>query len=477
MSRRENAYGTAICLEPFAAGKLQEGMCMSEIMGLLCEKRYSRIRELLCSYNVIDIARELYKMPSDKLALVFRLLPKELAAQVFVEMEAELQISLIRNFSDAELHDVFSELYADDTVDIIEELPANVVERVLLSTDPEKRRVINELLSYPEHSAGSIMTVEFIALKSAMSIREAMEHIRRTGIDKETIYTCYVTDKAKKLVGVVTVKDMIFAEDGAAVGQIMNERVICASTRDDREEVVSLFREYGLMALPVVDTERRLVGIVTYDDALDVIVEENSEDVQVMAAITPSDRPYLRTGVFSLWLNRIPWLLLMMLSATFTGMIITGFESALAAQVSLTAFIPMLMSTGGNTGSQASTTVIRGLSMGEVGSGDTFRVMWKELRVGVLCAVTLACANFIKIALFDTYILRTQGLDLGVNAVVCITLALTVITAKLVGCTLPILARRIGFDPAVMAAPFITTILDAVSLLIYFAFARAILGL
>ena len=356
-------------------------------------------------------------------------------------------------------------------------MPANVVERVLAGTDVETRKAINDLLNYPEHSTGSIMTVEYVALKAHMTIHQAMDQIKRTGVDKETIYTCYVTDGAKKLIGVVTVKDMLLAKEEATIGEIMEENIIHAHTLDDREEVAGLFHEYGLMALPVVDNEDRLVGIVTYDDAIDVIVEESDEDAQVMAAITPSAKPYLKTGIFEIWMNRIPWLLLMMLSATFTGMIITGFESALAAQVTLTAFIPMLMSTGGNTGSQSSTTVIRGLSMGEVEFSDVLRVIWKEIRVGALCAITLAGANFLKIWLFDILILRTEGLTIAVNAVVCITLALTVITAKLVGCTLPILAKKIKLDPAVMAAPFITTILDAVSLLIYFALATAILGL
>lgn len=443
----------------------------------LNEKKYSQIRTLLLSNNPIDIAYLLTEIPPEKLLLVFRLLPKELAAEVFIEMDSEQQMLLIHGFNDIELHAVFAELFVDDTVDIIEEMPANVVKRILASTDAETRKSINEILNYPDDSAGSIMTVEFVSLKANMTIRQALDQIKKTGVDKETIYTCYVTDPRRCLIGVVTVKDMLLASEDALIGDIMEENIIHVHTLDGREDVSSIFREYSFMALPVVDTEDRLVGIITYDDAIDVIVEENDEDAQVMAAITPSAKPYLKTSIWEIWKNRIPWLLIMMISATFTGMIITGFESALAAQVALTAFIPMLMSTGGNTGSQSSTTVIRGLSMGEVEFCDILRVIWKEIRVGVLCAITLSAANFIKIWLFDILLLRTEGLTLQVSAVVCITLALTVITAKLVGCTLPILAQKIKLDPAVMASPFITTILDAVSLLIYFSLATAILGL
>lgn len=441
------------------------------------EKKYSKIREALLVENAIDIAELFTEIDPEKILLVFRLLPKELAAEVFVEMDSDMQMLLIRGFNDTELNAVFGELFLDDTVDIIEEMPANVVKRILSNTDAETRKSINEILNYPDDSAGSIMTVEFVELKETMTIRMALEQIKKTGVDKETIYTCYVTDKNRHLIGVTSVKDMLLSDENTSIGEIMNENPVSVHTLENREDAALLLGEYGFMAMPVVDSENRLVGIVTYDDAIDVIVEESEEDAQVMAAITPSAKPYLKTGVFEIWKNRIPWLLIMMLSATFTGMIITGFESALAAQVALTAFIPMLMSTGGNTGSQASTTVIRGLASGELEFKDFFRVIWKELRVGVLCAVALSCANFIKICLFDILLLRTEGLTVSVAAVVCITLAFTVICAKMVGCTLPILAQKIKLDPAVMAAPFITTILDALSLLIYFALASAILGL
>ena len=452
-------------------------LMIEELIGYLNDKKYSQIRNLLLSNNPFDIAYILTEIPPEKLLLVFRLLPKELAAEVFVEMDSDDQMQLIHGFNDTELNAVFAELFVDDTVDIIEEMPANVVKRILASTDAETRKSINEILNYPDNTAGSIMTVEFVSLKQNMTIRQALDQIKKTGVDKETIYTCYVTDPHRGLIGVVTVKDMLLASEDALIGDIMEENIIHVHTMDKREEVSTIFRDYSFMALPVVDNEDRLVGIITYDDAIDVIVEEIEEEAQVMAAITPSAKPYLKTSIFEIWKNRIPWLLLMMLSATFTGMIITGFESALAAQVTLTAFIPMLMSTGGNTGSQSSATVIRGLSMGEVEFRDIIRVIWKEIRIGVLCAVTLAIANFIKIWLFDILLLRTDGLTLQVAAVVCCTLALTVITAKLVGCSLPILAQKIKLDPAVMAAPFITTILDAVSLLIYFSLATVILGL
>lgn len=456
---------------------LEEIETVELVKQYLEEKKYSLVRETLLAENAIDIAALFTEIPPEKLLLVFRLLPKELAAEVFVEMDSDMQMLLIGGFNDTELTAVFNELFLDDTVDIIEEMPANVVKRILSNTDAETRKSINEILNYPDDSAGSIMTVEFVELKSKMTIRMALEQIKKTGVDKETIYTCYVTDHDRHLIGVVTVKDMLLASEEATIGEIMEENIIHAHTLDDREDVAGLFHEYGLMALPVVDTEDRLVGIITYDDAIDVIVEESEEDAQVMAAITPSAKPYLKTGVFEIWKNRIPWLMIMMLSATFTGMIISGFESALAKMMALNAFIPMLMSTGGNTGSQASSTVIRGLSTGEVEFGDILRVIWKELRVGVLCAVTLAVTNFLKIWLFDILLLKTDGLTLMIDLVVCCTIALTVICAKLVGCTLPILAERIKLDPAVMASPFITTILDAVSLLIYFALASLILGL
>lgn len=445
-----------------------------EILELLDAKKITQVREKLKCENPIDLAEILSEIPDERRPLLFRLLPKEQAAEAFVEMDHDVQEKLIRSFSDRELADVLSEMFLDDTVDLIEEMPANVVSRILANSDSDMRKSINEILNYPSDSAGSVMTVEYVSLKPDMTISDAFDTIKRTGVDKETVYTCYVTDRNRHLIGVVTVKDMLIT-DKKLISDIMETNIISVNTLEDKEQVGTIFLEYGFLALPVVDAENRLVGIVTYDDAMDVISEEVEEDIQVMAGITPSDEQYLKTSVFSIWKSRIPWLLLLMISATFTGIIITKFEDALAASVALTAFIPMLMDTGGNSGSQASVTVIRGLSLQEIEFRDIFRVQWKELRVSFFCGLTLAAANFVKILLVDMLLLRTDGLDLPVVAVVCLTLFVTVLIAKIIGCSMPIIAQKIGFDPAVMASPFITTVVDAVSLLVYFGFARAIL--
>ena len=440
------------------------------VLRFLENKKYAQIRYLLRDENPMDIAQILGEVPEESLPVVYRLLPKELAAEAFAEMEPDQQEVLIRSFSDRELQDVLDELYIDDTVDIIEEMPANVVKRILRQSDPQTRGRINEILHYPPDSAGSIMTIEYVSLKKNMTVADAFARIRATGVDKETIYTCYVTDRNRHLEGFITVKDLLLASYETQVGDIMETRVISALTVEDKEEVANRLQKYDFMALPVVDRENRLVGIVTFDDAMDVLQEENTEDIEKMAAITPAGKPYLRTGVFQLFKNRIPWLLLLMISAAFTGKIIQIFESALAAQVALTAFIPMLMDTGGNAGSQASVTIIRGLSLGEIQMRDALRIIWKEIRVAVLCGVTLSAASFVKILLLD-------GVGVSVAAVVCLTLAFTVVIAKVTGCTLPILAKRIGFDPVVMASPFITTIVDALSLMLYFTLASSILNL
>ncbi|MBQ2792034.1 MAG: magnesium transporter [Oscillospiraceae bacterium] len=440
------------------------------VLRFLENKKYAQIRYLLRDENPMDIAQILGEVPEESLPVVYRLLPKELAAEAFAEMEPDQQEVLIRSFSDRELQDVLDELYIDDTVDIIEEMPANVVKRILRQSDPQTRGRINEILHYPPDSAGSIMTIEYVSLKKNMTVADAFARIRATGVDKETIYTCYVTDRNRHLEGFITVKDLLLASYETQVGDIMETRVISALTVEDKEEVANRLQKYDFMALPVVDRENRLVGIVTFDDAMDVLQEENTEDIEKMAAITPAGKPYLRTGVFQLFKNRIPWLLLLMISAAFTGKIIQIFESALAAQVALTAFIPMLMDTGGNAGSQASVTIIRGLSLGEIQMRDALRIIWKEIRVAVLCGVTLSAASFVKILLLD-------GVGVSVAAVVCLTLAFTVVIAKVTGCTLPILAKRMGFDPAVMASPFITTIVDALSLMLYFTLASSILNL
>ena len=446
------------------------------IVTLLENKRYSTIRDILNTMNPVDIAGVFEDLQSEKTALLFRLLPKETAAETFVEMDEETQELLIHGFSDSELKEVIDELYVDDAVDLIEEMPANVVKRILRSADPETRKEINEILKYPEDSAGSIMTTEFVALRPKMTVEEAIKRIRRTGIDKETIYTCYVSDSSSTLIGIVTIKTLLLSDEDELIENLMETNVIYVNTLDDQELVAQMFNKYNFLALPVVDKENRLVGIVTFDDAIDVMEEEATEDIQKMAAITPTtDKPYDRVGVFETYFSRIPWLLILMVSATFTGMIITGYEKALEGSLVLSAFIPMLMDTGGNSGSQASVTIIRALSLGEIEFKDIFKVIFKECRVSLLCGVTLAAANFGKIMLFDRLIMGNYDITVTVALVVCLTMVVTIFIAKLVGCTLPMLAKKIGFDPAVMASPFITTIVDAISLIVYFGFATMIL--
>lgn len=440
------------------------------MLALLEEKKYATLRDILVTMNPVDIAALFDDLPQERLPMLFRLLPKELAAETFVEMDEDAQEMLITGFSDNELKEVIDELYVDDAVDLIEEMPANVVMRILRQADPDMRQIINDILNYPEDSAGSIMTTEYVGLRSTMTVEEAIKRIRRTGVDKETIYTCYVTESNRKLIGSVSIRTLLFAEDKETIGDIMEQNVISVHTLDDQEEVAQTLGKYNLLALPVVDRENRLVGIVTVDDAMDVMQEEATEDIEIMAAITPSDKPYLKTGVLETWRKRIPWLLLLMVSATFTGIIITTFEDALATQVVLTAFIPMLMDTGGNSGSQASVTIIRGLSLNEIEFRDLPRVIWKEMRVAFLCGITLSAATFCKLLWFDR-------VGVWVALVVSLTLMITVFFAKLVGSTLPILSKKIGFDPAVMASPFITTIVDALSLIIYFQIASLLLNL
>lgn len=443
---------------------------------LLGEKKYTSLRDILITMNPSDIASVFETLDEDRIPLLFRLLPKELAAETFVEMEPDNQELLIRGFSDSELKEVVDELYLDDAVDLVEEMPANVVRRILAQADPDTRKSINELLRYPENSAGSIMTTEYVTLRPAMTVGEAILRIRRTGVDKETIYTCYVTDN-RSLVGLVTVKDLLLAEDDdSPVRDIMETHVISLNTMTDQEEVARMFAKYNFLAMPVVDTENRMVGIVTFDDAMDVMEEEATEDIEIMGGMSPSEKSYTRATVWDLFKQRIPWLLLLMVSATFTGMIITSFENALAAQVALTAFIPMLMDTGGNTGSQSSVTVIRAISLGELEFRDLPSVIWKEIRTAVLCGIALAAVCFVKILLVDMLLLHNGNITVWVDLVVSLTLAITVLLAKTVGCTLPMVAKKLGFDPAVMASPFITTIVDAMSLLVYFGIAKVLLG-
>ena len=443
---------------------------------LLEEKKYATIRDILITMNPADIAGVFDGMEEASLPLLFRLLPKELAAETFVEMESDAQELLIRGFSDMELNEVLNELYVDDAVDIVEEMPANVVRRILAQADPQMRREINEILRYPENSAGSIMTTEYVSLRPEMTVDEAILRIRRTGVDKETIYTCYVLDKDRTLIGLVTVKDLLLEQDDdKKISEMMEQNVISVNTHTDQEEVAQMLSKYNFLALPVLDTENRMVGIITFDDAMDVMEDEATEDMELMGGMLPSDKTYLRSNVWDLFLHRIPWLLLLMVSATFTGMIITGFESALAAQVALTAFIPMLMDTGGNSGSQSSVTIIRALSLGELEFRDLPRVLWKEMRTALFCGTVLAIACFGKIMLVDRLLMHNTDVTVMVALVVCLTMVLTVVVAKIIGCSLPMIAKKLGFDPAVMASPFITTMVDALSLLVYFGIANALL--
>ena len=447
------------------------------VLTMLEEKKYPTLRDILVTMNPSDVAGLFDCLEEKQIPLMFRLLPKELAAETFVEMEPEAQELLIRSFSDNELKEVLDELYVDDAADIVEEMPANVVRRILRHADPEMRHSINQILRYPENSAGSIMTTEYVSLRPEMTVGEAILRIRRQGVDKETIYTCYVTASDRKLLGIVTVKDLLLAEDDDdKIEELMITNLICVTTQTDQEEVARMFSKYNFLALPVVDGEHRMVGIVTFDDAMDVMEEEATEDIEKMAGMAPSERPYLYTSVVETWKARIPWLLILMLSATFTGLIINHFQNQLAACLVLSSFIPMLSGTGGNSGTQASVAVIRGLALGEIEFSDLWAVIWKEIRVSVLCGVCLAGANFAKMMLVDNLLLH-NGVTALVAAVVCLTLVCVVFIAKLVGCSLPILAEKLGFDPAVMASPFITTIVDVLSLLIYFSIASALLGL
>ena len=446
------------------------------LLKMLEDKKYATLRDILVTMNPSDVAGLFDGLEEKQIPVMFRLLPKELAAETFVEMEPDAQQLLIQGFSDSELREVLDELYVDDAADLVEEMPANVVRRILTQADPEMRSSINQILRYPENSAGSMMTMEYVALRPSMTVGEAILRIRRQGVDKETIYTCYVIDTDRTLLGIVTVKDLLLAEDDETkISDIMISNLISVSTQDDQEEVAKMFSKYNFLALPVVDGENRMVGIVTFDDAMDVMEEETTEDMEIMAAMTPSEKSYLKSTPFDLYKHRIPWLMLLMVSATFTGMIITTFEEALALLPVLTAFIPMLMDTGGNCGSQSSVTVIRALSLDELELGDILTVMWKEIRTAVLCGLTLAAVCFLKILLVDRMLMGNTSISLMVNAVVCLALGVTVVIAKVVGCSLPLLAKRIGFDPAVMASPFITTTVDALSLLVYFLFAKMML--
>ncbi len=446
------------------------------VMKLYEQRKFAELKLIMNEMNPADIANILELTEGADTLAMFRLLPKELAAETFAYIEPEQQEQLITSFSDNELRAMIGELFLDDTVAIIDEMPASVVNRILKNADPRTRAQINELLAYPDDSAGSIMTPEYVYLNRNITVSEAFERIRRVGLNKETIYTCYVTE-ARKLVGVVSLLELLTAEPETIIDEIMEANVISVSTKDDKEVVADTLAKYDLLAIPVVDAEGRIVGIVTVDDAIDVITEETTEDIEKMAAIAPTDKSYFRTGVFETFFKRIPWLMLLMLSATFTGMIITGFEEKLAACVVLTSFIPMLMGTGGNAGGQASATIIRGLSLGDIELRDVFKTIWKEIRVAVICGIALAVVNFVKMILIDRLLLNNPEVTVMVAAVVCITLVITVLVAKIIGCALPILAKALRLDPAVMASPFITTVVDAVSLLTYFVVAASLLNI
>ena len=449
-----------------------------KLLELLESRRLKSLQNELEDMNEFDIAEfltELGEEDKQKMAMVFRLLSKGQGAEVFAELDAPEQQEIIGSITDKELGYIIEEMYVDDAVDMMEELPANIVKRVMRTATPETRALINQYLKYPENSAGSIMTAEFVDLKKYMNVRESIARIRRVGEDKETIYVCYVTNAHRRLEGVVTVKDLLLHDDEAAIEDIMDRNVIFVRTTDDRSEAAERISDYDLLAIPVVDREDRLVGIVTVDDVIDVLEEETKEDFDLMSGVSPSDTPYSRAGVLELWKRRIPWLMFLMLSATFTSMIITRFEDALAKTAVLTGFIPMLMGTGGNSGSQSSTAVIRSLSIGDTEPGDILRVVWKEIRVAVLCGLALAVVNFFKMMLIDRFLLGNDGVTALVALTVSVTLVFVVIFAKAVGCTLPMAAEKIGIDPAVMASPLISTITDAVSLLIYFALATVML--
>lgn len=455
--------------------KLEFEKLIEQISTLYREKKYSQLKSILADINPTDIAVLFDEFPNEQRILLFRLLPKEEAAETFVELDGETQETLIHAFSDTELREVIDELYLDDTVDIIEEMPATIVKRILRNTDAQTRKSINTLLKYPEDSAGSIMTPEFVDLKKDNTVEDAFKRIRRTGVDKETIYTCYVTDSSRHLIGVTTVKELLLHDYDDKVEEFMETNTIFVNTHDDKEIAANFLDKYNFLALPVVDMENRLVGIITVDDAIDVLQEENTEDIQKMHAIMPNEKPYLKTGIFETWKSRITWLLFLMISATFTSMILNAFEDKLSALIVLTSFVPMLTGTSGNSGGQASAVIIRALSLKEIDFKDISKVIWKEFRVGVLCGITLAAVNFVKIWFVDRTLLGMSAITIQVDLVISLTLIIEIIFAKMVGCVFPILAKKMKLDPAVISSPFITTVMDALSLLIYFWLATMIL--
>lgn len=451
---------------------------LDEIREIIRNKQFTLFKQRIEDLNFADIAMLLQEELEDEgllsALLLFRMLPKSIAAEVFSFLDIDVQQEFVTKLSNEEAAELINDMYADDITDLLDEMPANVVHRLLQGVDPDVRKDVNMLLKYPEDSAGSIMTVEFMSLSESYSVKQALEHIRRVAIDKETVNTCFVLDPSRILTGIITLRKLVISDEDRLISDIMDENVIYVNTTTDQEEVADMFQKYDLTSMPVVDSEHRLVGIITIDDVVDIMRDEATEDIEIMAAITPSEKPYLKTGVFHTYLQRIPWLLLLMISATVTSKIMQGYESALAACVALSAFVPMLTDTGGNSGSQASVTIIRGLSLNEIEFSDLFRVMFKELRVGILCGLSLGAANFLKMMLIDV---GHNGVTIEIAAVISITLVMTVMIAKLVGCFLPIIAKKLRFDPAVMASPFITTIVDALSLVVYFNIASVMLKL
>ena len=443
---------------------------IQEFEELLSSRKLSEAKNILKEMNEVDIAEFIQELPEEKLIQAFRLLPKSIASDVFVNMDEDVQMHLITSLTNSEATSIIEDMFTDDAADLFEEMPAVMVSKLLSGVSKETRTQINRLLKYPDNSAGSLMAMEYIHLKKGLTIKESIERIRKQRDDFVSYDSCFVTDNERKLLGYVTVKDIILNDQETKIDDIMQECEHKVNTLTDQEDVAMIFKDYDYSTLPVVDMEERLVGIITIDDIVDIMEEETTEDIEKMAAITPSDKPYMKTGVFETWKKRIPWLLLLMISATFTGQIITHFESALSTYVVLTAFIPMLMDSGGNAGSQASVSVIRSLSLEEIEYKDSFKVLWKEFRVAILCGITLALANFAKLMLID-------NVSISIALVVCLTLIVTVLIAKLIGSFLPIVANKLGFDPAVMASPFITTLVDAASLIIYFRFASLLLGI
>ena len=445
-------------------------MDLKRLEMLMAEKNYVTLKKELEEMNPVDLADLLETLEIHRALLLFRMLSKDLAAEVFSSFSSEKQRDIIGLITDRELKDIVDELYFDDMIDIIEEMPANVVKKILLHAKEEERNLINQFLKYPPDSAGSIMTIEYVDLKKGMTVREALDHIKKTGLDKETVYTCYVTDKNRKLEGIVSLRKLVISNEDKTIEDIMDTEVIFVNTHDDQESVAAIFMKYGFLALPVVDRENRLTGIITVDDIMDVVEQEATEDFQKMAAMSPSEEEYLDTGVFPLARHRLPWLLILMISATFTGRIMLKFESVLSSVVILSTFIPMLMDTGGNSGNQSSTLIIRGLATGELTTHDWYKVLWKELRISIIVGVTLSLVNFVRLVYLEK-------VDFMIAVVVSLTTIVTVMCAKLVGGTLPIIAKKIGLDPAIMAGPLITTIIDALSLMVYFGIAATLLGL